>query len=319
MKTIAAIDVGSNAIRLVIGAVDEDYKVRTIKTLRAPVRLGEDVFKTGFIEKGTAKKAALAFVKFKNFARKYNVKYIKAVATSAVREAANRREFIEYIALKSGVHLSLIDGDEEALAIQNLMTSTYKLQNKKCLLMDIGGGSIEIVLSNSGRLKMNKSFKLGTVRLLHEIKTKDPKVQEVRIQKILNKYRPFIKRYISQSFSGSPSVFIGTGGNIETLGRLRKKLLKTESVHFLTLKELNQLISHLQKMNYKQRIDKLKLRKDRADVIVPAALTLKMVLELSKAKKIFIPGLGLKDGILYQMAQKLKKPKPHISCDCWYY
>ena len=318
MKTLAAIDVGSNAIRFVVAMIGDDRRLRLIKTLRAPVRLGRDVFKTGFIEKGTAKEAVAAFLQFKKNITKYKVRYVKAVATSATREAANRREFVEFVALKSGIHLCLVNGDDEALLIHRMLAEHFRFQGKRSLIMDIGGGSVELVFANSGQLRLVRSFPLGTVRLLNDLKNVEPAQQVEQLEKWVHRAAPQFRRAVQDAgFDRPVNMFIGTGGNIEALGRLRKTLLRRKETNFLEASELNSLIQKLESLSYRERVQKLELRKDRADVIVPAAVVLREVMAMARARRVLIPGLGLKDAILADMKRVLEGSGPGIGCSCW--
>jgi len=304
MSTIAAIDAGSNAIRMVIGQVDDAWNVKPVENIRLPVRLGEDVFTKGYFEEKIIKQTEEAFLRFKYVAENYNVQKLRAVATSAAREASNGDLLVERIARVSGIDLKLINGEEEARLIHQAVTNALVLKNKNTLLIDIGGGSIEVTTSNGENIISTDSYPMGTVRLLEKLDGKD--IAQNIFGKLVEEYAQAARYRIAQDIGGEKiQVCVGTGGNVEEIGRLRQKLFKRESDRFIHLAELQELIRRLGKLSYKERIQKWKLRPDRADVILPASIVLHMIASQAGVKQILIPNVGLKDGILLDLACEL--------------
>ncbi len=304
MTTIAAIDAGSNGMRIVIGQVDESWQVHVLENVRLPIRLGKDVFRKGHLEPTTIQQAEEAFLKFWHMAENYNVQKLRAVATSAAREASNRDLLVERITKSTGIQLEIIDGEEEARLIHRAVMYALRLKNKRTLLIDIGGGSIEVTTSTGENIISTESYGLGTVRLLEklDLNNGDPKTfgKWVREYMEANRYR------IERDLQGEKiQVCVGTGGNVEEIGRLRQKLFKEDSDRLVTLDELGELIKRLNNLSYEERIRKWKLRPDRADVIVPASIVLHMIAQEAGVQQILVPHVGLKDGLLLEIADEL--------------
>ena len=305
MLNISAIDVGSNAMRMVIGEVDEAWQVRTIENIRLPVRLGQDVFSKGYLEEKTIQQTEEVFLQFKQVAENFNIHHLRAVATSAAREAANSDLLVDRVFRTSGIEIEVISGEEEARLIHSAVAHVLNLKNKRTLLIDIGGGSVEVTLSTGRNIISTDSYDMGTVRLLEKLngsKSKHPLGNLVREYVEAARYR------IEQDLgNGKVQICAGTGGNVEEIGRLRQKLFKAESDRFITLEELEKLIERLERMTIEERMQKLKLRADRADVILPASIVLHLIAREAGVKQIMIPNVGLKDGILLDIAEDLSK------------
>lgn len=301
---IAAIDIGSNAIRLVIARRIlglNQYEI--IHKYRAGVRLGSDVFSNGKISKKNINKTIRVFKSFKKVLTQYNIQNINitAVATSALREATNRDDVIEQIEKKANVSIKVIDGLQEAQLIFNAVQNEINIIPHNVLLMDIGGGSVELTFALHGKPVATKSFSLGTVRLLEELKQK--KLKEIDLPFLLIDSVPEIQNYIAANRSyGNPLVYlIGTGGNLEAMGKLKTQILRKQPGTSLTLSELNRIIERVRQVPIKQRTNKLKLREDRSDVIIPAMMITKLIMLQAGVQKLVIPYVGLKDGLVYSM------------------
>jgi exopolyphosphatase/guanosine-5'-triphosphate,3'-diphosphate pyrophosphatase len=303
MESIAAIDVGSNAIRLVIGALDNHGDIQILKKLREPVRLGEDVFADGVISSKTRQKAFAAFGKFRSLLKENGVHRYKAVATSALREAKDREAFVQEVRKHTGIRVDVIDGVEEGRLIFAAVSDRIDLDDKVALLMDIGGGSVELTVVDHGALKATQTFKLGAVRLLQLMEERGLKEKNIR-EIIIENARP-VREFLHQHLKGlHVDLAVGTGGNFECLGKLRVALLSKNSIYSMSRVELGQLVTHLQTMSVKERIQFLRLREDRADVIVPAALAAQVVMEMVPVDVLAIPYVGLREGILTQLGSK---------------
>jgi exopolyphosphatase/guanosine-5'-triphosphate,3'-diphosphate pyrophosphatase len=301
MENVAAIDIGSNAIRLVIGEFDSDTRsLRLVRKLREPVRLGKDVFASGTISDKTLRDALEVFTKFQNLINAYSVKTIRAVATSALREAANQDAFVKRIKQDTGIAISVIDGLEEARLIHDAVAAHVNLNQKLAVLIDIGGGSVEVTLSRNSKMLASQSFELGTVRLLQ--KMEELKLKEKNLKFWIDSQMPMVQDFISKSTKGEKvDVCIGSGGNIESLGKLRVQLLDKDSTFSIKPKEINEIFNHLTSVPLKERIERFNMRPDRADVIVPASLVVLAILEILGSPRLLIPAVGLKDGILVDL------------------
>lgn len=308
MENIAAIDIGSNAIRLVIGEFDEDScTLRTLRKLREPLRLGKDVFASGTISDKTILQAVEVFTKFRQLMDAYSVKNWRAVATSALREAQNQEQFVRKIKSDAGIQIAVINGQEEARLIHEAVAAQVNLHNKLAVMIDIGGGSVEITVSSNGKIRAANSYNLGTVRLLQ--KMEEQKLKEKHLKTWIEENNKPVLDFIDRHAKGEKvDLCIGTGGNLEFLGKLRVQILDKDSTFSLRPKELLQISDHLISMTIKDRIDRLGMRADRADVIVPAALIVHSLLEHVGTHRLLIPAVGLKDGILVDLV-KAKNPR----------
>lgn len=315
MQTISAIDVGSNAIRMAVGQINSTQnQVDVIENIRIPVRLGQDVFTDGFLSEPTMQAALDAFRRFRKIADGYDVKQIRAVATSAMREAENGRSLIRRVARHTGIHMEVISGEEEARLVHIAVGKVIDLQDRKAVLIDIGGGSIEVALSQNNRLITTESYDMGTVRMLRRL---DDRAFGDFLD-LLSEYTASVRKRIKREFGKLKfDLCIGTGGNMEELGSLRKRLFKSDSSRLITIDELEALDEKLGKMTLEQRMRKLDLKPDRADVIAPAAKVLYMIAREAKIKEIQIPGVGLKDGVLWDMIPVSPGPTPPRGEQAW--
>jgi exopolyphosphatase/guanosine-5'-triphosphate,3'-diphosphate pyrophosphatase len=305
MVNISAIDVGSNAMRMVVGEVDETWQVRPIENIRLPVRLGQDVFDRGYLEEKTIQQTEEVFLRFRQMAENFNVHQLRAVATSAAREAENSDLLVDRVFRTSGIEIEIISGEEEARLIHAAVAHVLNLKDKRTLLIDIGGGSVEVTLSSGRNIISTDSYDMGTVRLLQKL---NGSKSNLPLGNLVREYVEAARYRIEQDLGDKKiQICAGTGGNVEEIGRLRQKLLKAESDHFITLEELEKLIERLEHMTYEQRMEKLKLRADRADVILPAGIVLHLIAREARVKQIMIPNVGLKDGILLDIAEELSK------------
>ncbi|WKZ37681.1 MAG: Ppx/GppA phosphatase family protein [Anaerolineales bacterium] len=305
MQTIAAIDVGSNAMRLVVGRLGYHDKLETLENLRLPVRLGQDAFSQGSIGEQTAQQMLDAFIRFRKVADDFGVERIRAVATSAMREAENNDLLCDRIAQTTGIGIEVISGEEEARLIHLAVAHAINLKNKYSILIDIGGGSVEVTLSKGDTILSTESYNMGTVRLLQKLSKKP---SNVPFDELVREYAAATRRRIRREIGDEKiDLCAGTGGNIEEMGVLRKKLFKRNSDQAITLDELGYLIEELSRLTVKQRMRRFKLKPDRADVILPASIVLKIIAQEARVKEVKIPNVGLKDGILLDLAHSLSK------------
>jgi exopolyphosphatase/guanosine-5'-triphosphate,3'-diphosphate pyrophosphatase len=315
MQKIAAIDTGSNAIRLVVADLDDQWQVQPIENLRTPVRLGQDAFTNGILQEVTLQAAVDAFVQFRRIADDFGVSRIKAVATAAVREAQNSAILIDRIARASGIELEVISGEEEARLIYQAVVAAVNLEGKNALLVDIGGGSVEITLTRGTNILSTNSYAMGTVRLLQRLDWNAYSKNPMAFGLLVREYVETVSRRIRREIGDEKiDLCIGTGGNVEEIGKLRQRLFKRENDRLVRVDELEKLVDRLSHMSYQDRIRKLGLRPDRADVILPATTVLKLVASLAGVDEVMIPNIGLKNGLLLDMAvsmaQEIRLPKP---------
>jgi exopolyphosphatase/guanosine-5'-triphosphate,3'-diphosphate pyrophosphatase len=294
-----------------VGEVDESWHVTTVENIRLPVRLGRDVFSRGHFDKITIQQTEDAFLRFKRVAENYDVRRLRAVATSATREAANGDLLIDRVFRSSEIEIEVINGEEEARLIHSAVAHALDLKGKRTLMIDIGGGSVEVTISTGRNIISTESYNIGTVRLLEKLDSKAK--SKLHFGRMVRDYAEAARYRIERDLGNEKIQFcVGTGGNVEEIGRLRQKIFKTDSDRFIRLDELEELIDRLNRMTVDDRIHKLKLRADRADVILPASIVLHLIANEAGVKQIAIPNVGLKDGILQDIAEDLSRaPRPH--------
>lgn len=308
----AAIDIGSNAMRLAIGAFDKRGRLTIHATQRAPVRLGGEVFRTGILSSSTMEKGVAAFLEFESLLRMHDVSVCRAVATSALRDAQNAQVFIDRVRRATGITIEVITGDEEARLIHSAVSKSVPISTGTSLLLDIGGGSVELTLIHRGALIFSDSVNLGTVRLLEMVRGK--KNNEALLGKLLRQYADRIKTRIARTKKiRTITRLIGTGGNIDTLGDLRKSVLHKKGTRTLHRIELLRLMKIIQGMPIRTRIQELKLRPDRADVIIPAMALVAGVMSESKVSTIMIPRTGLREGVLFDLFEQYSSAEDSTS------
>jgi len=307
----AVIDIGSNAIRLRIGALGHDGRLDILEAVRSPVRLGQDAFSNGRLQPATLEKALVTFTKFRQLLDRKSVPIdqVRAIATSAMRDSANGNELIYEVRQSTGIKIEVISGAEEArlvsLAVRHALP---KLEKENALLIDIGGGSVEFVVLEKGEVTALESFKMGTVRLLASFGDRS----EAEFIRLLDEFFDANAGKIRELIDGVPiHITVGTGGNIEALGQLGRQLLDAPSPKRLQYSQLKALGDKLDELDVKQRIEKLKLRPDRADVIIPASHSLRQVLKLVGKPDLLIPGVGLAEGALLDLLQRRRSDSHH--------
>lgn len=300
-RRLSAIDIGSNAIRMMVADVHEQAPhVHVIKKYRAAVRLGHDVFTQGTISPASLEVAKATFHRYAQTNQELGVTKCRAVATSASREAKNQKEFVDLIWKTSGIKIEVIDGTEEGRLIHLAVRKELALDNRRSMLIDVGGGSVEVTFSQGDRIVSTKSFPMGTVRVLEALTKRN--LNESHLNIIMGEFMGELGAHIYKNTDFDPVDFaIGTGGNLECLGKLKTQLLERAPHTFLTLAELTAIIERLKTFKVKERIEKLHLRPDRADVILPAAVLVQTIMRQAETEKILIPSVGLRDGLIWSM------------------
>lgn len=297
---VAAVDVGSNAIRLAIGEVGKDGDVKLLKKYREGVRLGHDTFSQGTISKKTMLRAIESFAKFRQLLKENRVQLVRGVATSALREAKNRQVFVDEVLKQTGIAIDVIDGLEEGRLIFSAVSRRVELAGARSVLIDIGGGSVELTVVEGMRARASRSFPLGTVRMIEQVR--DLKLKEKHLPGLIEQYMRPVRGFLRENLRGKRVHFaIGTGGNFECLAKLRVALLSKTSIYSMTFDELSELTEHLASMSVKDRIRFLRLRADRADVVVPAALVTLAIMECIPTDTLHVPYVGLREGLLLSL------------------
>lgn len=285
IKKYAAIDIGSNAMRLLITNIVEQEGKETQfnknSLIRVPIRLGQDAFTVGTISDENINRMIDAMTAFKLLMKVYQIEKYKACATSAMREAYNGKEVVEIIKQKANIEIDIIEGKVEAAIIASSDLHGFLKTDQTYLYVDVGGGSSEFSLFSNGKMIVSKSFKNGTVRLLNDM------VNDIVWEEI--------EKWIKTTCEPYENIaLIGSGGNINKIFKLSGKAQDKP----LSFMYLNSQYQYLNSLSYEQRIAELGLNTDRADVIIPATKIYLRAMKWSGARQIYVPKIGLADGIV---------------------
>lgn len=287
MRKIAAIDIGSNAVRMLICYVissEGEYVFQKNSYIRLPIRLGEDSFKNGIISNAKIILLTNAILSFKYIMKVHGVKDYKIYATSALRESRNSKEVISIVKKNTDLKIELITGLKEAKTISK-GNSLEKIEfNKTFLYVDVGGGSTEFSILRKDKEKISRSFKIGTVRLLNNL-VDDSMLMDV-------------KNWLKSNIDNDDKIkLFATGGNINKIQSMTGSK-SGKPISYLSIKDLS---NTLKEFNYQDRMMKFDLNPDRADVIIPALKIFTTTMEFVKANKIFVPKVGLVDGMINEI------------------
>ena len=291
----AAIDIGSNAVRLLFCNVyDDDGTIvyKKAELIRVPIRLGEDSFLKGSISPLKEEKLVTAMKAFKNLIDVYDAVDYRACATSAMRDAENRYDIVDRVRKEAGIKIEIIDGKTEADLIYANHIEEHLDKSNNYLYIDIGGGSTEITLFSKNKAIVSQSFNVGTIRMLHN--------------QIDKEYWTYFKNWIAEITKGyKPLMAIGSGGNINKLFKMSGRKINKP----IATAKLKNLYEVLESYTYEERVHILGLNPDRADVIIPASKILLTVLKKADIEKIIIPQIGLSDGLVHQLYESYKEKK----------
>ena len=293
----AAIDIGSNAVRLLIKSIDreavQEKKIKKVMMLRVPLRLGFDVFSIGELSEKKADKLRRLMKAFRQLMKIYDVDDYRACATSAMRDARNGRTIIKKIEKDTGIRIEIIDGQEEARMIYNNHIECMEDRLGNYMYVDVGGGSTEINLLTNGELVWSVSYNIGTVRMLsNAVKEGTWQQMEEELMKVTE--------------GVAANNIIGSGGTINKLFRLADK--KDKKLQRLPVSSLQTVYDVLKPLTPEERVEAFSLKQDRADVIVPAAEIFLKIAEVVHAEYIYVPVIGLSDGIIDNLyAKSLEK------------
>lgn len=325
MARVAAIDIGSNAIRLRIVDVDAPEPsprgprfrpFREVYAERVPVRLGHDVFTRGRIETSMVAQACDALKRFRATMDQVKVDRYRAVATSACREAKNADVFVERAEREAGVHVEVIEGVEEARLVQIAVRERLNLEGRTAVLIDIGGGSTELTVMRDLEAVFARSLPVGTVRMIETFLDGGGRIDPVR-ESLMNEY---VERVAADALSelklaaeGKIDAVVATGGNIETLADLAPLPLAFPESRGIEVAAMQRLWEVLRGLTVDERIPRYSLRPDRADTIVPATKILLYAAGALGAEHILAPGVGLKEGVLVDLATSHFVPRDFTS------
>lgn len=309
MEKFAAIDIGSNAIRLTLAKPGHD-SFEMMAKFRVPLRLGTEAFgqKHQFSQE-LIDRTTQVFVEFRSIMEREDITHYRAIATSACRDASNAKKLFESIQKASGLKIETITGLQEARMILKAISKTMIFKSEEdYLLFDLGGGSLELSQVEHSEVAGSRSFDIGTVRLLNLMQQTGP--QSTDVQLYLQEFQNQIMSYLDLELKTSKSLnVVGTGGNFRRLMKLKRLLIKgRESV--MDKEDLAYILHQIERTSEVERIKKFKLRPDRAEIIHPALILMKMVIDLLPVKAIFAPKVGLIEGILFEMIESIETSHP---------
>jgi exopolyphosphatase/guanosine-5'-triphosphate,3'-diphosphate pyrophosphatase len=299
---LGLVDMGSNAIRVqIVEAWGPGREPRILENHRAPVRLGDDVFLTGSIPATTIDAAVEVMRRFRESCDRYGVAYISAIATAATREASNQAELLDRVRDATGVQLEVITGAQEAYLLKRAVESRLRVRDGRLLLVDVGGGSVEVTLLEHGEIVAADSFRLGAVRLLRALTAGHREEQQGNpFLELLDEYVGSVEARIQDLFGGKLDHFVATGGNIETIADLLAREGKLQSelgVDACRLEDVSDLTRRLAGLPYAARMSQFELRPDRADTILPAAVVYYRFGCAAKVQQVIVPRVGIRDGL----------------------
>jgi len=308
---VAAIDVGSNALRMQIYERNAQGAITAIETVRRPVRLGQDVFNNGKILPISFNAAIDAMKEFGLLINKARVSQVGAVATSAVREASNGAAFVERVLRDTGIDVQVIDSSEEARLIITALLDRLNLAGLNVVHIEVGGGSVEVSLIEDGQIQFSLTHKLGAVRLMQLLSSCYD--SQEKLNSILQEYTGITQKRLRHSL-GAKKIdrFIATGGNIDSVVWLLGEtgwgaVDKNNGCQRIAPETLTQVINELTQHSFNERVEKLHLRPDRADVIVPAAQVYLSFAKMAKSPWLYVPGVGVRDGLSIELFRKEEK------------
>lgn len=293
IEKYAAVDIGSNAIRLLIATVieKEGFPTQFKKTslVRLPIRLGADVFLEGNITSSNYKRLLDAMQAYSLIIKTHKVVAFRACATSAMREAKNGKEIVSKLKAATGIDIQIIDGNDEAAIIASTDLKQLISDNKVFLYVDVGGGSTEFTVFANGKNIASHSFKLGTVRIINGM------VEDAIWEQAQQWVNQHTKAY-------SKINVIGSGGNINSIYRFSEKKVGQPLSYLF----MSNFYEKVKQYDYNQRVFELKMNPDRADVIIPATRIYLSAMKWAKAKNMYVPKIGLADGIVKQLYNERK-------------
>lgn len=301
---IGIVDMGSNAIRFLV-AEAAGGKLAILENHRLPVRLGREVFHTGQIPEATISASVDTFRRFRSICERLGVERIRAIATSAMREARNRDVLVDRVREASNVEIEVISGTQEAYLLKLGVETRLDLSTDTSLLVDVGGGSVEVVLVERGQVLSADSYRLGALRMLESLG--DSASTGESFVELVDKHLHSLERRIADRFEGRRiDRYAAVGGNIESLADLlagKGTVRRQEGVEVCPVDALRAEVQELAAMTFDERIGKRGLKEDRADTIVPAGIVYTRLAELAGVDRVLVPRVGIKDGLLVEVVR----------------
>ncbi len=304
---IGIVDMGSNAIRFLI-AEQSGAEHKVVESHRLPVRLGRVVFETGQIPESAIADTVDAFRRFRSSCERRDVQQVRAIATSAMRAARNRDLLTDRVRDASGFEIDVISGTEEAYLLKLGVETRLELGTGRSVLVDVGGGSVEVVVVEDGDVTSANSYRLGALRMLHQFRDADG----TEFVDLLRNHLRGLEHRITENLDGGPiDRYVAVGGNIESLADLAADRVGARSEHgvdAVALSDLEDEVAGLAARTVEERMEAHGLRADRADTIVPAGLVYLHLGQLARAEHVLVPRAGIKDGLLVEVVRGSQQP-----------
>jgi len=310
-QTIAVIDIGSSAIRMVIAEITPTSDIRQIENLQKAVRFGKDVFTTGRLSNAAMREGIDVLKNFNEVIKSYGVTRVQAIATSAVREALNRDTFIDRIYVRTGIDVEVVEGPEEnrlgLIAVESALGDKLDLNVRNCLIVEVGSGSTEMIILNKGQVEITRTLSLGSIRLPEEAVA--GKTDPSAMARILRRNIHEVAVYAAREYSlDQVDTFIAMGGDMRFVCRQLQEMVDAS---FVTLekKAFLAFITKLSKMSVEEIAQQYGIPYSQAETIYPALLVYSNFLAETKAENVIVPMVSIRDGLLVELTQMLSKYK----------
>lgn len=308
-QTVAVIDIGSSAIRMVVAEITPTSQIRYLENLQKSVRFGKDVFTTGRLSNSAMREGLEILKNFHEVIKQYGVARIQAIATSAVREAQNRDTFIDRVYVRTGLDVEVIEGPEEnrlgLIAVEHTLGDKVDLNTKNCLIVEVGSGSTEMIILNHGQVEITRTLSLGSIRLPEEAVA--GKTESAAMQRILRRNIHDVAVYAAREYSlDQVDTFIALGGDMRFVCR---HLFEKIEEPFVTLEKkifLN-FLTKLSKMTVEDIAQQFGIHYTQAETVYPALLVYSNFLSETKAESVIVPMVSIRDGLLIELSQMLSK------------
>lgn len=306
-QTVAVIDIGSSAIRMVIAEIGPKFEMRHLENLQKPVSFGKDVFTSGRISTSVIREGISVLKNFKSVLDSYGVKNVHAIATSAVREAANRDNFIDQIFVRTGIDVEVIEGPEEnrleLIAVEHALGEKFDFQNKNCLIIEVGSGSTEMIIFSKGEVELTRTLSIGSIRLPEQAIA--GKTESAQMQRVLKRSIRDIAQYAGREYNlGDIDTFIAVGGDMRFVSRqLSEKIEGDYAV--IDKSTFLKFIDSIAKMPADELSDKYGIAYSEAETLYPSLLIYSNFLAEAKTETIIVPMVSIREGLLLEQAQIL--------------
>jgi exopolyphosphatase/guanosine-5'-triphosphate,3'-diphosphate pyrophosphatase len=307
LKTIAVIDVGTTAIRMIIAEIDPQKEIRYLENLSKPVRFGKDVFASGRISSEGIREGIEILKNFKEVAKGYAVDKIQAIATSAVREAVNRDHFSDQVFVRTGIDLEILEGPEqhrlELIAVEHALQGKVSLAKKNCLIIEVGSGSTELIILDDGKVEMTRVLSIGSLRLPE--KAIAAKMKATELKKLLKRHVLQVLDYASNDFQiDKVDLMIALGGDMRFLAQ-EITPGNQDTFYKIDKKEFSAFIAKIGKKTPEDIAEQYGMQYDQAEMLYPALLMYSDFLDQTKAEEIIVPRVSIRDGLLLEYEQML--------------